>query len=284
MLSITPVRDESGRVTNFLGIQSDITKRKNFENALYRISENLAKKNEQMKEDLEDARQLQLSMLPTILPELAYVDIAVSMSTAQEVGGDYYDFFQKNNELTFAIGDATGHGLKAGTIVTATKALFNSVVMDNDPEEMLSKMSKSLKEMGFKNMYMAMLAANICEGKMKISSAGMPYPYIYKKSEKKIKEIALKGMPLGSFTDFPYQSELIEISEGDALLFHSDGLYECFNPQEELFGEARIKSLFEKISMETPENIIRQLTAAAKEWMGGAEPRDDITLVIMKFK
>ena len=71
-LSITPIRDKSGRVTNFLGIQSDITRRKNYENALYRASAELEQSNQRMKKDLEDARQLQLAMLPANLPELPY--------------------------------------------------------------------------------------------------------------------------------------------------------------------------------------------------------------------
>ena len=70
LLSITPIIDDSGRVTNFLGIQSDITKRKNFENELFRISGKLEESNKRMKRDFKDARELQLSMLPSNLPEM----------------------------------------------------------------------------------------------------------------------------------------------------------------------------------------------------------------------
>jgi PAS domain S-box-containing protein len=283
-LSITPIRNDSGQVTNYIGIQSDITKRKKFENALYRVSAKLEQTNQQMRKDLEDARQLQLAMLPSQLPKLPYLDIAVVMTTAQEVGGDYYDFYQHDNSLTFAIGDATGHGLKAGTIVTATKALFNSVAAGDDPKEMLTNMSGSLKDMGFKNMFMAMLLATISEKKIQIASAGLPFPFIYRSSEGTIEEVQLKGMPLGSFIGFPYQSQMLELKKGDAILFHSDGLSECFNPEGELFGELRIKSLFGKIATETPSRIIKQLMNAANEWMGKSEPRDDITLVVIKLK
>ena len=283
-LSITPIRDESGKVSNFIGIQSDITRRKKFENALYRVSAKLEQTNQQLRKDLEDARQLQLAMLPSELPDLPYLDIAVSMTTAQEVGGDYYDFHQKKNDLTFAIGDATGHGLKAGTIVTATKVLFNSVASDKNPIKMLSKMSASLKGMRFKNMYMAMLIAKIVNGEMQIASAGMPFPFIYRKSENNIEEVQLRGMPLGSFTDFPYQSKTYKMKKGDCFLFHSDGLAECFNKKGELFGESRIRSLLSKVSAESPTRIIKELMSAATEWMGKSEPRDDITLVVIKIK
>jgi PAS domain S-box-containing protein len=283
-LSITPIRDESGRVTNFIGIQSDISKRTRFESALYRVSAKLEQTNERMKKDLEDARQLQLAMLPSSLPDLPYLDIAVKMMTAQEVGGDYYDFHMQDQNLIFAIGDATGHGLKAGTIVTSTKALFNSLSTYDDPKEMLKNMSSSLKSMGFKNMYMAMQMAKISEKEMQISSAGMPFPIIYSVADRKIKELELKGVPLGSFTQFPYQTETLPLKKGDCYLFYSDGLSECFNKNGEQYGDSRIKSLFEKISNETPARIINKLTEAVTEWMGKSEPHDDITFVVMKVK
>ncbi|MFC2088881.1 SpoIIE family protein phosphatase [Calditrichota bacterium] len=283
-LSITPLRDESGRVTNFLGIQSDITRRKKFENALFRVSAKLEQTNKRMKKDLEDARQLQLAMLPANLPRLPYLEIAVDMRTAQEVGGDYYDFYLDDDQLTFTIGDATGHGLKAGTIVTATKTLFNSFAMLDNPKEILSKISGSLKEMGFRNMYMAMLIAKISKKDMVISSAGMPYSYMFRKKDKTVVDIPLKGMPLGGFPGFVYQSKKIELNEGNTFLFLSDGLSECFNPEGESFGEARIESLFQKVAHQTPTKIIKHLTEAATDWKGSSQLRDDMTLVVMKIK
>jgi PAS domain S-box-containing protein len=284
LLSITPIRDESNRVTNFLGIQSDITKRKNYENELSRISANLAQTNKRMKKDLEDARQLQLAMLPTILPKLSYLDIAVSMTTAQEVGGDYYDFYQEDQNLTFAIGDATGHGLKAGTIVTATKALFNSVSKFDNPRDMLSRISGSLKNMGFRNMYMAMLLAKISKKEIVISSAGMPFTLYYRHADQTVNDIPLRGMPLGSFPKYDYPAEKIKVNAGDAFLFYSDGLSECFNRRGDMFGDSRIKSLFGKLTVESPDKIIDELTEAAEDWMGNGKPHDDMTLVVMKIK
>ena len=237
-----------------------------------------------MKNDLEDARELQLSMLPSILPKLPYLEIAVTMTTAQEVGGDYYDFFKDGNNLTFAIGDATGHGLKAGTIVTATKALINSAIIHDNPDDILSKLSISLKDLGFRNMYMSMLLAKITNNKMVISSAGMPFTYYYRHSDQTVNEIPLEGVPLGSFTEFTYPSKKIDLNHGDTFLFHTDGLSECLNSQGEMFGDSRIKSLFGNLVNEPPSQIINRLSKAAQEWMGSNQPHDDLTLVVMKIK
>ena len=284
LLSITPIRDNSGRVTNFLGIQSDITKRKNYEKELLRVSAKLEQSNNRMQKDLKDARELQLAMLPASLPELPFLEIAVLTKTAEEVGGDYFDFNLVKDNLTFTIGDATGHGLKAGTIVTATKVLFNSYSKLNRPEEILSKVSKSLKEMGFRNMFMAMLLAKITKERMTISAAGMPITFFYRQKEKSVREIQLKGMPLGNFLGLKYHSETIPLKKGDTFLFHSDGLSDCFNNQDEDFGEIRIKSLFKKIAHQSPARIIKQLDEAATEWRGSRELFDDMTLVVMKIK
>ena len=113
--------------------------------------------NERQTRELEEARHLQLSMLPKAMPMHPLVDIAASMQTATEVGGDYYDFYEDDEGvLTIAIGDATGHGANAGTMVTATKALFNVLAHEPDPAKMLGRASFALRRMGFKKLFMAM--------------------------------------------------------------------------------------------------------------------------------
>lgn len=284
-LSITPVRDDEGNVTNYIGIQSDITKRKKAEEALLTTAQQLKTAYRSMKGDLEEARKLQLAMLPKTIPQLPFLDIAVSMKTAQEVGGDYYDFaVDSKGTLTVAIGDATGHGLKAGTIVTATKVLFNTLVFHHNPVKILQEMSLALKDMGFHNMYMAMIIAKMTRERMLISSAGMPFTYHYRASDKEVTEIELKGMPLGGFPDFPYQSIETKLHSGDAFLLMSDGLMELRNHQGQFFGEQRIKSLFQDVAAETPEEIILHLSRAANDWRGDESVQDDMTLMVMKVK
>jgi len=86
----------------------------------------LEAENARKTKELEEARQLQLSMLPKNPPALPHLDIAAEMKTATEVGGDYYDFkVHDDGVLTIAVGDATGHGMQAGTMIAATKSLFN---------------------------------------------------------------------------------------------------------------------------------------------------------------
>jgi serine phosphatase RsbU (regulator of sigma subunit) len=96
-------------------------------------------------------------MLPRLIPQLPHVEIAAYMKTATEVGGDYYDFHVgSNGELTIAIGDATGHGLKAGTIVSATKSLFNHLASQSDLAATLEQTSSALKLMNLRSLFMAL--------------------------------------------------------------------------------------------------------------------------------
>ncbi len=155
--------------------------------------------NERKSKELEEARQLQLSMLPKELPNIPNLDIAVYMKTATEVGGDYYDFhLALDGTLTIVIGDATGHGLKAGTMVTAAKSLFNSYVNNNDILFTFSEFTRVIKEMKMHAMSMCLSLLKINGNQLEMSSAGMPHALLFRNDKKIIEEIALKGMPLGA--------------------------------------------------------------------------------------
>ncbi len=110
----------------------------------------LEAENERKTKELEEARELQLSMLPKELPQLAHLDIAVYMQTATEVGGDYYDFHVGlDGTLTVVIGDATGHGMKAGTMVTTAKSLFNSYAPNPDILFSFQEITRCIRQMNF---------------------------------------------------------------------------------------------------------------------------------------
>ncbi|MGB5896190.1 MAG: SpoIIE family protein phosphatase, partial [Ignavibacteriaceae bacterium] len=162
--------------------------------------------NERKTKELEEARQLQLSMLPKELPQLSHLEIAVYMQTATEVGGDYYDFhLGLDGTLTAVIGDATGHGMKAGTMVTAAKSIFNSYVNNPDIIFTFGEFNRVIKGMQLPSMSMCLSLLKIKGNQLTMSAAGMPHALLYRSENKKVEEIILKGMPLGAVNDFPYQ-------------------------------------------------------------------------------
>jgi len=245
----------------------------------------LEAENKRKSDELESARQLQLSMLPKKLPVINNLDIIVKMSTATEVGGDYYDFIETgDNSFVGVFGDATGHGLQSGSVVTATKSLFKSLGKDHSPSKILSSISSALKMMGFNKLFMALTAMIYSNSKLTIASAGMPFLLYYSFNEKKVTEVGAPGIPLGIMSKIEYEDEELELNEGDTLLFMSDGYPELFNNNEEMFGYDRCKDLFESLAENTVEDIMDKLIAEGKQWADGRPPDDDLTLMIIKCK
>jgi len=241
--------------------------------------------NERKTKELEEARQLQLSMLPRELPKLDHLELGVFMKTATEVGGDYYDFStEADKTLNIGFGDATGHGMQAGTIVTLMKGLFTSDASKLDIQTFMNHCSKSIKDIKLGRLLMAFSLLKIRGNKVSMSSAGMPPAYIYRKNSGAVEEIMLKGMPLGAMKNFPYALHETELDRGDVLLLISDGLPEQKNSAGEMFEYARVQKTFAEVADSAPDQIIKQLVGAVEGWMKGSQQEDDITLLVIRRK
>lgn len=235
--------------------------------------------------ELEAARRIQLAMLPQQVPACASTDIAVYAQPATEVGGDYYDFeCAPDGTLTFAIGDATGHGAQASAMVTATKVLFVGLTDEPDLAEALRKASHILKRAHLSRGYMALALGRLCGGVLELAGAGMPPALIHRAATGAIEEVPLKGLPLGSFPDFPYAQAHLSLTSGDTVLLMSDGLPELFNAAGELLGYERITEVFRETADAAPEEIIKRLVQTAERWRGERLQNDDVTLLLLKMK
>jgi serine phosphatase RsbU (regulator of sigma subunit) len=224
-------------------------------------------------------------MLPKDLPNLPNLDIAVYMQTATEVGGDYYDFHVgMDGTLTVVIGDATGHGMKAGTMVTTTKSLFNILAPNPDILTTFSEISRVIKGMKFHQLSMCLMLVKIKADQLFVSSAAMPPALIYRKKNRAIEEIFMKGMPLGAMNNFPYTLKETHLETGDTILLLSDGLPELPNNNNEIFGYDRTKTEFHAVGNKEPEEIVDHLKNSASQWVADQEPDDDITFVVIKVK
>ena len=241
--------------------------------------------NERKTKELEEARKLQLSMLPVKVPSLPNLDIAVYMKPAAEVGGDYYDFkYNNNGSLIIAIGDATGHGMKAGTMVATIKGLFTAESADTDIVSFLNRSNSVIRDMHMGNIFMAMLLVKIIGNKAIISSAGMPPALIFRNETQSVEEIRLQALPLGGTPEFKYSKKETTFSPGDTLLLMSDGFPELFNKEKELLDYKKAKEIFSSIAQLGPSEVITHLCKEADNWRGNAKQEDDITFVVLKVK
>ncbi len=245
----------------------------------------LEAENERKTKELEDARRLQLSMLPREVPQLPGYEIAVFMKTATEVGGDYYDFHvSRDGVLNVAFGDATGHGMQAGTIVTLMKGLFLSEASRFDIQTFFNHCSRAIKEIRLGRLFMAFTLLRVEGNSVSLSTAGMPPIYLFRKKDGSVEEILLKGMPLGAMKQFPYALHNVEMGPGDTLLLLTDGLPEQKNAREEMFDYSRVHDAFGSVGSETPDDIIAHLSSTVESWMDGVVQEDDITMVVIKKK
>ena len=240
---------------------------------------------QQKVKELEEARALQLSMLPNAVPDHPDVQLAAYMETATEVGGDYYDFaVDADGTLTVAVGDATGHGMKAGTMVTAAKSLFNVLAGEADLLHIFDRSTRALKRLNLDQLYMALTLARFKEGQLRIAAAGMPPALLYRAADGKVEKIILKGMPLGSFVKFPYQEAALTVYPGDTVLFMSDGFPERFNGDRAMLGYEAAAEVFARVAETNPEAIIEHLLRKSEAWSDGQPLDDDMTFVVMKVR
>ena len=241
--------------------------------------------NDRRAAELEEARQLQLSMLPKKLPSLPHLDIAAYMKTASEVGGDYYDFhLGEDGTLTIAVGDATGHGLKAGTLVSSVKSLFVSLAYHPDIPHIFHRISAVLKEMKLRGLFMAMTMVKVKGNQMSVSIAGMPSVLIYRALSGEVEEVVMRALPLGGMTKYEYKQQELTLAADDVVVLMSDGLPERFNLQNEMLEEEAAKQYLATNAQASAQEIITGLATLGDDW-GGARPQDDdVTFVVLKVK
>ncbi len=212
------------------------------------------------------------------------------MQTATEVGGDYYDFItSEDGTLTAVIGDATGHGLKAGNMVIAAKGLVNVLVPQNNLSagvplaEVMKTANRAIKDMNLRMLTMCLAIIRINHHAVEYSSAGMPPLMIYRKKTGIVEQLILKAMPLGAFYDFPYETKVTSVSKGDVILMVSDGVLDLFNAEKETLGIERVVESLKEFSCRTSAEIIAGLFDRMEAWSHGTPLMDDVTLVAIRI-
>jgi serine phosphatase RsbU (regulator of sigma subunit) len=241
--------------------------------------------NKRKSDELDQARKLQLSMLPKNIPVLSNLDIAVYMKTATEVGGDYYDFYlEEDGTLTAVIGDATGHGLNAGMMVSVTKGLFQSLASRKNPEISLKQFNDSIISMNLQPMYMSLSFIRFTNNQLQFVAAGMPPSLLYKKETNIVLEVESSGPPLGGFPNFEYEVKTYNLSRGDILVLLTDGFSERMDENKQIFGWDKGNEILLQNSTLTANQIINKFVEVSNEWGGNISQEDDITFVVVKVK
>jgi len=119
---------------------------------------------------------------------------------------------------------------------------------------------------------------------LKMSSAGMPPVYIYRRETDSVEEHQFEGMPLGTMNKFPYKVKETKLKTGDVILLLTDGFPELKNEKKEMYGYQKTRDSIMKVSRMDPEEIINHLKNEGSNWVNDKDPDDDVTFVVIKIK
>ena len=232
--------------------------------------------------ELEEARVFQMKMLPKEFPKMLDLEIAADIKTASEVGGDYYDFFPQKDNLNVVVGDATGHGMTAGMMVSITKAGLMGTPPDIPPNEVTFGLNRIIKDIELGKNKMAINVARFWSDRVEFTSAAMPPVYHYKANTEEVDELLLEGLPLGSFKGETYSLMTIDSNIGDAFVFISDGLPEAENKNGEILGYKAVLDCVQNNGNLSANEIKQSLFDLGSAWLDGLQNQDDITIVVIK--
>jgi serine phosphatase RsbU (regulator of sigma subunit)/ketosteroid isomerase-like protein len=240
---------------------------------------------ERIEQELRVARSIQQASLPKEVPDLEGWQINPFYQPAREVGGDFYEFFALDDgRVGFAVGDATGKGVPAAFVMSATCALLGGVATasGSSPGEVLARVNEVLLARIPPNMFVTCFYA-ILEpesGRLSYANAGHDLPYL-RRGGGHAEELRARGMPLGLMPSMNYEEKEIVFDAGEGVLLYSDGLVEAHDPKGDMFGFPRLRALIAEHGEERPlgDYLMDELYSFVGE---GWEQEDDITLLTLE--
>ncbi|MDH3709062.1 MAG: SpoIIE family protein phosphatase [Cyclobacteriaceae bacterium] len=257
----------------------------------YRLLQS-AIENERYQEELNIAKRVHESLLPSILESNDHFDISAFSGAADEVGGDYFDFHRiSEDKLVLVIGDVSGKGTSAAFNMSQMKGVFHSLAqLDLSPAEFLGRandaLSRCLERTSF--ITLSYYVVDTALKSLEFSRAGHCPSIFYKQSQGEVQLIKSKGLGLGIIRDQEYckyiETNNLNYTSGDLLVLYTDGITEAKNPANEEFGYDRLQQVVqnnvEKSAKELQDIIIDTLY----EFTQTKHIEDDYTTMILKFK
>ncbi len=238
--------------------------------------------------DMEIAQQIQVSLLPDCAPDLFGIDLAGKCVSAAHVGGDYYDFFKRNeNTVDVLIADVSGHSVGAALIMSEVRTLLRAQVNSaHSASAILNILNSQLHDdLTRAELFITMFYAkyNSASGRLSYSNAGHNHPIIHRTGSDTCIELDTEGLILGVKTSVVFEERSIELVSGDVLLFYTDGLTESFNASGEMFGNGRVCAKLGTVAHLSAEEIIDSIYDAVIDFTGSKKFQDDISLVLLKI-
>lgn len=239
--------------------------------------------------ELGIANRIQAAMLPTAMPANENVEVVGSQVPAKQVGGDFYDYFIRNNKLFFNIGDVCGKGIPAALVMSMTQAVFRTIAAkDDSPANILRDMNAIANRGNSTGMFSTLFVGvlDLTTGVLCYSNAGHERPLVI--TGKKSRRVEAKSnIPIGIMENVSYQDMETTIAPGDMIMLYTDGLTEAMNEEDKLFGFPRVLSTIEgapEPGFTTPQQLLDSMKQAVSQFVCGAEQSDDLTMLAILYK
>lgn len=236
-----------------------------------------------IEKELEVARDLQFSILPSAIPEIQNLRIAVSYRPMAAVAGDFYEFVAADGKrIGFLVADVTGHGVPAALIASMVKVATQSVEpCAHDPREVLRGLNRVLfRHIHEQYVSAAYLWLDAEHGKALYSAAG--HPPLLRWRDDRLERIESNGLLFGIAPDPEYPVREFTIRAGERLLLYTDGLIEPQNASRESFGDRKLEEVIRKNQSRPPAELLDELLSEIRDWQPASLPQqDDITLVLI---
>ena len=240
---------------------------------------------ERIESELRIARDIQMSMVPSIFPEREGLDMFAQMTPAKEVGGDMYGYVLLGDKLYFAVGDVSGKGVPASLFMAQATRLFRTLAAQGMmPAEICTRMNNALNEDNEQGMFVTMFLGllDLQTGHLSFCNAGHNPPIVGGGDNQGDFLEMQPNAPIGLFPDLEYEGEEIESVKGRALFIYTDGLNEAENPQQEQFGDERLLSILRNTHFDSAKQVIESLKEEIENHRKGAEPNDDLTMMCIR--
>jgi sigma-B regulation protein RsbU (phosphoserine phosphatase) len=240
---------------------------------------------ERKKAEMEIAHEIQTGFLPTDLPSIRGVDLAVASVPAREVGGDFYDFVKvPNGETAFVIADVAGKGVPGALFMVLSRTLVRAnATWHKDAPTAIKDANAMIANDAESGMFVTLLYGLLNPETMNLTyvNAGHNPPVLFRKDGTQ-EHLSGTGIALGAMEESEYQEATVALAPGDVLVCYTDGVTEAINDGEEQFGEVRLCTTVQECQDKPPEEIVNTIVEAVNGFCGNEPQFDDMTLVVLK--
>ena len=242
-----------------------------------------------MQEELDDARKIQLSMLPRSEPRIPWLETAGISIPASEVGGDYYDYFTISaTRQAIVVGDVAGHGVASGLLLSGVRSCLHLLhEAPVAPVEVLGKIDRMLRRTIVQRGFVTLLYALFDYERRSLTFAAAGHPPLLRLRglDGSVEELELHALPLGTRLGSQPQERTVTIADDDVFVLFTDGIAETVNAHGEVYGADRLQKLLRRISPRRTAREIRD-TVLGDVWTFKADglQLDDITIVVARVR